>query len=79
MQLKDMLEELNKEGKKDGMRINKKKTKIMCNEVSRRRPRTGVMVDTEQLEEVAEYKYLGKLITSGNEMGKETDQRVTSG
>ena len=35
-------------------------------------------MDAEQLEEVAEYKYLGTLITSGNEMDKEIDQRITS-
>ena len=78
-QLKDMLEELNKEGKKDRIKLNKKKTKAICNEVARRRPRRGVMIDAEQLEEVAEYKYLGRLITSGNEMNKEIDQRITSG
>ena len=31
----------------------------MYNEVGRRRPRRGVMMDAEQSEEVAEYKYLG--------------------
>ena len=36
------------------------------------------MIDTEQLEEVAEYKYLGRLLTSGNIMDKEIDQRITS-
>ena len=77
--LKEMLEELNNEGKKDGMKLNKKKTKIMCNEVARRRPRTGVKIDAEQLEEVTEYKYLGRLITSGNELSKEIGERVTSG
>ena len=30
--LKDRLEELNKKGKKDGMTLTKKKTKIVCNE-----------------------------------------------
>ena len=77
--LKEMLEDLNNEGKKDGMKLNKKKTKIMCNEVARRRPRTGVKIDAEQLEEVTEYKYLGRLITSGNELSKEIGERVTSG
>ena len=57
----------------------KKKTKIMCNEVARRRPRTGVKIDAEQLEEVTEYKYLGRLITSGNELSKEIGERITSG
>ena len=34
----------------------------------RRRPRKGEMTDAGQLEEVAKYKYLGRLITFGNEM-----------
>ena len=50
----------------------------MCNEVARRRLRTGVMIDGKQLEEVGEYKYLGRLITSGNEISKEIGQ-ITSG
>ena len=33
-ELKNLLEDLNREGKKDGMEMNKKKTKIMCNEVA---------------------------------------------
>ena len=57
--LKDMLEDLNNEAKRDGMKLYKKKTKITCNEVARRRLRTGVMRDGEHLEEVTEYKYLG--------------------
>ena len=61
------------------MKMNKKKTKIMCNEVARRRLRTGLMIDTEQLEEVTEYKYLGRLVTSGNEISKEIGKRITSG
>ena len=59
---------LNEEGKKDGMKMNKKKTKIMCNEVARRKPRKGIIIDGEKLEEVDEYKYLGRMLTPGNEM-----------
>ena len=77
--LKDMLEDLNNEGERDGVKLNKTKPKIMCSEVARRRLRTGVMIDAEQLEEVTEYKYLGRLITSGNEISKEIAQRKTSG
>ena len=69
--LKDILEDLNNEGKRDGMKLNKKKIKIMCNEVARSRLRTGVMIDGEQLEEVTESKYLGRLVTSGNKISKE--------
>ena len=76
--LKDTLEDLNNEGKRDGMKLNKKKTKIMCNEVARSGLRTGVMIDGEQLEEVTEYKYLGRLVTSGNDISKEIAQRITS-
>ena len=39
--LKDMLEDLNNEGKRDGIKLNKKKTKIMCNEVARSRLKNG--------------------------------------
>ena len=65
--LKDMLEDLNNEGKRDGMKLNKKKTKIMYNEVARSRLRTGLMIDGEQLEEVTECKYLGRLVVPGND------------
>ena len=63
-----MLEDLNNGGKRDGMKLNKKKTNIMCNEVARRRLRTALMIDREQLGEVTEYKYLGRLVTSGNDI-----------
>ena len=51
----------------------------MCNEVARSRLRTGLIIDGEQLEEVTEYKYLGRLVTSKNEISKELAQRITSG
>ena len=38
--LKDKLEDLKSEGQRDGIQPNKKKTKIMCNEVTRKRLRT---------------------------------------
>ena len=53
-QLGKMLNELNLEGKTNGMRMNKKKTKIICNEVARRKQRIGIFVDGEQPEEVEE-------------------------
>ena len=76
--LKDMLEDLNSEGKRDGMKLNEKKTKIMCNEVARSRLRTGVMIDGEQLEKVTESKFLGRLVTSGNDISKEIAHRMRS-
>lgn len=66
-QLTKLLHDLNNEGKKDGMKMNKRKTKIMCNDVARKIIRKGISVDGEQLEEVDEYKYLGRLLKPGNE------------
>eukprot|EP00794_Sanderia_malayensis_P004319 gene4318-4893_t len=53
-----LLNDLNKEGRKDGMKMNEKKTKIMCNGIAKKRRRKGIMIDGEQLEEVHEYKHL---------------------
>ena len=78
-QLGRLLNDLNKEGKKDGLKMNKRKTKIMCNEVARRTRRNGISIDGEQLEEVEEYKYLGRLLTPGNEMAREIDGRRKAG
>ena len=69
--LRDMLEDLNNEGKRDVMKLNKKKIKIICIEATRSRLRTGMMIDGEPLEELTEDKYLGRLVTSGIDIGKE--------
>ena len=50
----------------------------MCDEVERSRLRTGVMIDGDQLEEVTEYKCLGRLVTFGNEISKEIGKKITS-
>ena len=42
-----MLEDLNNEGKRGGMKLNKKKTNTMCNKLARSRLRTEVMIDGE--------------------------------
>jgi hypothetical protein len=70
--LKNFLEYLNRERKKDGKRMNQKKTKKMCNEIARR-PGQGISIMGEHLEEIDQYKYLGRLLTLNNE------QRITSG
>ena len=56
--------------------MNKKKTKIMRNGVSRRRTRLGITVDGENLEE---YKYLERMLTPRNEMSTEINQRIAAG
>ena len=52
------------------MKMNRRKTKIMCNAVAKRRKR----IDGEQLEKVEEYKYLGRLITPGKKYRRELHQ-----
>ena len=63
------------------MKLNKKKTKIMYNEVARKRLKTGVviMIDGEQLEEVTEYKYVERRVTSGNDISKEIGRKKPPG
>ena len=68
--LTNLIEDMNELGKKNGMKLNKKITKIMCNGIARRQ-RRGVEMDREQLEGVSDYKYLGRLITSENEMSRD--------
>ena len=77
--VKDTLKDLNNEGKRDGMKLNKKKIRIMCNEVAKSRLRAGQMIDGEQLEEVTEYRYLGRLVASCNDISKEILKRIRSG
>ena len=77
--LQELVNQLNKEGKKDGMIMNKKKNKIMCNEIVKKRQRKGITVDGGKLEEVEEYKYLGKVLTPRNEISVEINQRVNAG
>ena len=60
-QLGRLLNDLNEAGKKDGMKMNERKTKIMCNEVARRKRRKGISIDGEQLEEVEEYYTLEEM------------------
>lgn len=78
-ELGKMLEALNREGKKDGMRMNKKKTKVMCNSEGQKMQRNGIEIDNEIIEEVNEYIYLGQLIRSENDINKEVDRRITAG
>ena len=66
--MQELLKQLNEEGKKDGMRMNKKKTKVLCNEIAKKQSRSRMSVDVMKLEEVEEYKYLGKVLTSRNEI-----------
>ena len=73
-QLQELMKPLNEEGKKDGMRMNEKKTKVMCNEIAKKQTSSGISLDGVKLEEVEEYKYLGKVLTPKNEISVEINQ-----
>ncbi|KAJ9574461.1 hypothetical protein L9F63_008387, partial [Diploptera punctata] len=66
--------------KKLGLEVNINKTKYM---VTRRNSLNNVnvqlMTNEENVEEVAEFKYLGTIITNRNEMHKEIKHRLNSG
>jgi len=50
----------------------------MCNEIAKKQSRSGISVDGVKLEEVEEYKYLGKVLTPKNEISVEISQRVNA-
>ena len=77
--LENLLKDLNVEGKRDGLKMNKKKLKSIFNRVAKQQHRRGILIDGEQLEEVNRYKYLGRLLTPENEMAKDIDQTITAG
>ena len=58
--------------------MKKWKTKIVYNEIARQRARNDVEIN-EVSEEVEEYRYLGKLFTTVNDMDREIDARITTG
>ena len=76
--LQKIITSLNEEGRKDGMKINTTKN-FMCNEIAKRTTRQGIKIDGEILEEVIEYKYLGRWITANNQVDREIDQKINTG
>ena len=70
-----MLNELNRESNKLGMKINMKKTKVMYNEYANIIP---VHVGTQEVEKVNDHVYLGQLViikmTNRMKLNKESQQ-----
>ena len=66
-------------GKERWIKLNEKKTKIMCNEIARRGLREGIEIGDEVLEKEEEYRYIGKLLTPANNIDREIDARITTG
>ena len=59
--LQEMLNDLNKESLKVGLKMNRSKTKVMYNDRAQRRV---IRIDNETLEEVEEYNYFGQVLKS---------------
>ena len=66
--------------KKLGLEVNVNKTKYMVTDrYSLYKGNGQLMINEGNLEEVAEFKYLGTIITNRNEMHKENKHRLNSG
>ena len=72
----EMLNELNRESNKLGMKINMKKTKVMYNDYTNIIP---VHVGTQEVEKVNDYVYLGQLVTMKNDKSDEIKRRIAAG
>lgn len=70
--LKIMLTQLDRESKKVGLTMNPDKTKLMTNNT-----RTPILLDSNQIEYVDEYTYLGQIIAPANQMQKEINTRIS--
>src|SRR3981189_1077652 len=69
----EMLNEVNMESNKLGMKINMKKTKVMYNEYVNRK---SVHIETEEVEKVDEYVFLGQLVKMENDKTDEIRRRI---
>ena len=74
--LQQMLEELNRESLKVGLKMNKKKTKIMFN---RHIQAEQIQIQNEALEVVDEYVYLGQLVQTNTSFETEIKRRIKLG
>lgn len=72
-ELNEMLQELATNSKQIGLEINMSKTKILTNST-----KTPIKLYDSEIEYVAEYIYLGQLISFKNHMEKEIQRRITS-
>ena len=75
-EVSDMLNQLNDESKRLGMKINMKKTKAMFNSNANRET---IHLGLEEIEIVDEYVYLGQLITPANDNMDEVKRRTSAG
>jgi hypothetical protein len=76
LELETMINQLNEESKKLGMKMNMKKTKVMFNKFTRQ---AEVQVNGISIEKVDEYVYLGQLVTMQSDKTDEIKRRIVAG
>ena len=74
-EIKEMLNQLNKESCKLGMKINMKKTKVMCNKYA---TQGTVQIGTQEVEHVDDYVYLGQVVIMTGDTIDEIKRRITT-
>ena len=72
--LQEKSDDLNKNSKKTGLNISKKKSKIMCVNSS---PTRTISIDGEPLETIDEFTYLGSVISTDNSAQKDIKARLS--
>ena len=71
-----MLNDLNRESLKVGLKMHKGKTRVMFNDKAQCRV---IRVDNKALEEVEEYNYLGQVLKLTRDNEHEIKRRITFG
>ena len=76
--LQTMMDRLNATSKENGMKINKKKTKVM--RISKGEQKmVKICIDGEEIEQVKEFAYLGSIITEDARCHREIQRRIVLG
>lgn len=76
VELQEMINQLNEESNKLGMKMNMKKTKVMFNKFS---SEIEVQVNANKIEKVQQYVYLGQLVTMQSDKTDEIKRRIVAG
>ena len=74
--LQEMLSDLNRESLKVGLKMNKRKTKVMFNTNVQS---NTIKIDNETIEEVDEYSYLGQVLKLTKDHANEVKRHITIG
>ena len=73
--LQQLMDNLNKVTREFGMKINVKKTKVMC--ISRKgNSKLKIYVDGQQVDQVSQFRYLGSLISEDGYCTQEIQSRI---